>query len=79
MRIKVKIFSTLRQCVPAYDPEQGLSVELPTGSRLEDLLAHLKIPGSKAAVASCNGRILKSADLLEPESLVHLFQPVAGG
>ena len=79
MHITVKLFSTLRSYYPAYDPERGVQLELPAGACLRDLLAHLQIPDFKAAVATCNGRIVRADDRLEDGSLVHLFQPVAGG
>lgn len=79
MRLKVKLFSVLREYVTDYDPELGLDVDLAPGARVSDLILHLKIPEEKAPVVSCNGRVLKAGDLLENDSVIHLFQLVAGG
>jgi len=79
MTIKVKLFSILRQYVPAYDPDAGVDVALEPHACVKDLIDHLKIPADKWPVVSCNGRILKSDDPLIDGSLLHIFQPVAGG
>jgi sulfur-carrier protein len=79
MQITVKLFSTLREYCPSYDPEHGVQLQLPAGACLRDLITQLQIPAAKAPVATCAGRIVRADDLLEEGSLVHLFQPVAGG
>lgn len=79
MNVRVKLFSVLRDYVPGYDPQEGVEVELPRGATVADLLSNLGIPAAKAPVVSCNGRILKPADVLIEDSILHIFQPVAGG
>jgi sulfur carrier protein ThiS len=79
MILKVKLFSILRQYAPDYDPDIGLEVELAPGALVSDLVLFLKIPPDKAPVVSCDGRVMKADDVLNHGSVVHLFQPVAGG
>lgn len=79
MKVLVKLFSVLREYVPEYDPLKGVETELPRGATVADLLGHMGIPISKAPVVACNGRILKPADVLLEGSILHIFQPVAGG
>ena len=79
MRVNVKLFSVLRDCVPGYDPQKGVEAELPDGATMADLIRHLDIPPSKAPVVTCNGRVLKAGDVLGDGSALHIFQPVAGG
>lgn len=79
MKVRVKLFSVLRDYVPGYDPRQGLAVELPEGATVDDLLGNLGIPPAKAPVVTCNGRILKLADPILQDSTLQIFQPVAGG
>lgn len=79
MKVLIKLFSVLRDCVPDYDPEKGIETELPDGSTVADLLGHLGIPMSKVPVVACNGRVLQPADTIQEDSTVHIFQPVAGG
>ena len=73
------MFSVLRDYVSGYDPQKGVAADLPAGATVSDLLNHLGIPMSKVPVVSCNGRILEATDTIQPDSILHLFQPVAGG
>lgn len=79
MKIRVKLFSVLRECVEDYDPQLGVEIELPPRARVDDLIQQLKIPHDKAPVVSCDGRILKSNDLLLDGGEINIFQPIAGG
>ena len=79
MKINVKLFSILRQCVDDYDPDLGVDIELAPQAVVADLIRHLNIPDNQKPVVTCNGRILKANDTLSDGSLVQIFQPVAGG
>ena len=79
MRVQIKLFSVLRDYVSNYDPETGVVADLTDDAIVSDLLDHLGIPMSKAPVVICEGRILKSADIIQPNSTLHIIQPVAGG
>lgn len=79
MRVQIKLFSVLRDYVSNYDPEKGVVADLPDDATVPDLLDHLGIPMSKAPVVICEGRILKSTDTIQPNSTLHIIQPVAGG
>ena len=79
MQINVKLFSVLRQHVDDYDPHRGIDVELGAAARVDDVIKTLKIPMAQFPVVSCNGRILKKNDRLTDGSVLHIFQPVAGG
>ena len=79
MKLKVKLFSVLQEYAPNYDPEVGLDVELSPEARVSDLINFLKIPPDKAPVVTCDGRVMKADDPLNNGTVVHLFQPVAGG
>lgn len=79
MKVKVKLFSILREYVDGYDPELGVAIELAPKAVVADLIRHLNIPADKKPVVSCDGRILQVNDELSDGSLLHIFQPVAGG
>jgi len=79
MKINVKLFSILRQCVDDYDPDRGVDIELSSQAVVADLIQHLNIPDNQKPVVTCNGRILKANDVLSDGSLLQIFQPVAGG
>ena len=79
MKVKVRLFGTLSQKFPGYDPEKGIEVEIPDGARVKDLLAHLGIPEAKGGVAAVEGVILHLDDPVKDGSSVHLLQSVYGG
>jgi len=79
MKLNVKLFSVLQECVPDYDPDVGLEIELKPEARVSDLVNFLKIPPEKAPVVTCNGRIMKADDPLNDGGVVQIFQPIAGG
>jgi sulfur carrier protein ThiS len=79
MKVKVRLFGTLSQQFPGYDPAKGLEVEIPDGARVKDLLAHLGISEAKGGVAASEGVILRLEDPLRDGASVHLLQTVYGG
>ena len=50
MEIRVKLFGTLSQRFPGYQPENGMEVEIQDGATVLDLLAHLEISKSQGGV-----------------------------
>lgn len=79
IKVTVKLFGTLGQVFPGYDPEKGLEVEMREGARVEDLLDRLKILEAKAGVVAAGGRVLHLKDPLKDGMSVHLLQAVYGG
>ncbi len=79
MKVRVRLFGTLRRYVSDYDPEQGHEVEIPDRAKVEDLIAHLEISESNAPVVTVNSRISKIDDELIDGSEVNLIQLVFGG
>jgi sulfur carrier protein ThiS len=77
MKVQVKLFGTLVQSIPGYDFERGMEVEIPSGSKIRDLLTRLGI--SESGVVAVDGLIMKGDEGLEGGSSVHIFQPVFGG
>jgi sulfur-carrier protein len=79
MKVRVKLFSILRDYVPGYNPQTGIMLDLADGATVTDLLNRLGIPVSKAPVVTCNGRVLHQIDILQKDSTLEIFQPIAGG
>jgi hypothetical protein len=79
MKIRVKLFGTLRQYVPDYDPEYGLEIEIPDGAKVQDLLARLEISESNTPIIAIDNRIAKIDDELMEGSWVNLIQRAFGG
>ena len=79
MKIRVRLFGTLRGDFPDYEPGTGFEIEIPQNAKVCDLLARLKIAESQRAVVAINGRIVKPDDILQSGASVHVFQSVFGG
>lgn len=79
MKINVKLYGTLGQDFLGYNPEKGMSVELPDGARIENLLVHLEIPQKKGCFISMNNAIAKLDDDLTENATIIILQALAGG
>ncbi|MFZ5918986.1 MAG: MoaD/ThiS family protein [Chloroflexota bacterium] len=87
MKVYVKLFATLIRSLPDTirarypDIRSGvpLTVELPEGSTLDDLVAHLDLPRQEVKVMFVNGRAQEADYRLSEDDQVGLFPPVGGG
>jgi sulfur carrier protein ThiS len=79
MRIAVKLFGTLSDLFPDYDFEKGLELHLPEGSKVADLLSHLKISDEQGGTILMDSRVLGQDEPLTPGSQVLVFQALNGG
>ena len=79
MKIRVKLFGTLPQRYPGYDPSQGLEVEIPDGAKVKDLLARLGIIGSDGGLVAVDNLVVQHDDALKEGVSVDIFQRAFGG
>jgi molybdopterin synthase sulfur carrier subunit len=79
MNVQVKLFGTLGQRFPGYQPSQGIEVEIPDGTTVKGLLALLEISESQRAVVIVEGRILKADDEIRRGVPVSVLQAIHGG
>ena len=79
MKIRVKVFGTLKRHISGYDPVHGVEVEIPEGAKVEDLCSHLEIPQKDTPIVTLNHRIVKTGEELIDGSEVNLIQRVSGG
>jgi|WetSurMetagenome_2_1015567.scaffolds.fasta_scaffold826336_1 molybdopterin converting factor small subunit len=79
IRVKVKLFGTLRKYAPGYDQEKGLDVTLAEGETVQNLLDTLGIPEDEARLFFIGGAIKKLTDRLHDGDEISLFLPMAGG
>ncbi len=81
MKVKVNLYGTLSQKVPGYRHSQGIEVEAPEGTTVNELLSLLQIPISEPqkAVVAIDGRIRKANDKIPSGARAQVFQPVHGG
>lgn len=79
MRILVKLSTTLRDCVPGYDAEAGLSLDMPEGTSVRELARHIQVPSEEIKIVMINGRQSEATDTLRDGDRVALFPAVGGG
>ena len=79
MQVSVKLFGTLRQQLPDYDPLEGIHVEISDGAIVKDLLAHLGFTKSDVAIVGLAGQIIRDDSQLRDGVCVNLFNRMAGG
>jgi len=79
MKIRVKLFGTLPQRYPGYDPSHGLEVEIPDGAKVKDLLARLKIFASDGGLVAVDNLVVQHDDALKEGVSVRIFQSAFGG
>ena len=81
MKVKVKLYGTLREKVSDYKQSQGIEVEVPEGASVRELLSLLQIPvsGNEKAVVAIDGRIRKTSDEIPSGAHAQIFQPMHGG
>ena len=79
MKVWVKLYGTLSQLFPGYQPSQGIEVEISEGTTVKDLLALLEISDSQGAVVVVEGRVLKADDKIRRGVPVIILQAIGGG
>ena len=79
MKVKVKLYGTLSQRFPDYQPSQGIEVEIPDRATAKDLLTLLGISESQKAVVIVEGRILKADDEIRRGVPINVVQAIGGG
>ena len=79
MPLLVKLSTTLRQCVPEYDPHAGLNLEARPGETVAELFGRINIPAENVKVIMVNGVQARADTTLEDGDRVGLFPPVGGG
>ena len=79
MKIRVILFGTLRKSFPGHDPVYGMEIEIPEGSTVGGLIAHIDLPAKKFGLVSVDGHLVKVGNLLQENAVVRVFQPIFGG
>ncbi len=79
MHILVKLSTTLRDCVPGYDPESGLRMEVPEGESVAGMVRRLGLPPEEIKIIMVNGRQYGADRTLRDGDRLALFPAVGGG
>jgi molybdopterin converting factor small subunit len=79
IRVKVKLFGTLRRFYPNYNSEKGIDLEIEEGSTMEALIKTLQLPQNEARVLLINGVSKKVTDPIQEGNCINIFAPMGGG
>ena len=87
MRVGVKLFATLAECVPEHIRRQtvdwragrAFAWDLPEGSTLTDLIDALALPCEDVKQVFVNGRAQPFDHILKDGDQVGIFPPIGGG
>ncbi len=79
IRVKVKLFATLRRFFPDYNPEKGIDVTVEEGATIKGLIEALRLPQNEARVILINGISKKTTDTVTDGDQVNIFSPLGGG
>ena len=81
MSVLVKLSTTLRDCVPGYDPGAGLDVDISAHGELtaESLAGVIGIPLSEIKIVMVNGRQSALSTPVRDGDRVAYFPAVGGG
>ncbi len=79
MRIRVKLYGTLRGGRSADGLSEGTEVEIPSGATARELLRRLGIAESRTPTVVMDGRIVALDDPVEAGASVSVFEAIGGG
>ena len=80
MHVTVKLYAMLNRYAPKQKKAGApFSVDIPEGSTIDDLFAHLGIPEGTVKITFVDGRARASVFRLNPDAEVGIFPPIGGG
>jgi sulfur-carrier protein len=79
MPLHVKLFATLRQFIPGYDPYQGLVLDLPAGTTPGQIIQQLNLPPEDVTLILVDGVQQQPEYRLQGHERVAFFPPIGGG
>ena len=75
----VRLFGTLPKTIKDYDADTGITVIVPEGSTVADLIQILDLETWQVGMVFLNGVLVAPDRDLEDGAELKLFQPIAGG
>lgn len=83
MRVEFKLFASLMAYLPAEAKANAVTVKVPDGATVFDLMDRYRVPREQAHLVVCNGLFLppsqRQSHRLKDGDVVALWPPVAGG
>ncbi|OIP90689.1 MAG: molybdopterin synthase sulfur carrier subunit [Syntrophobacterales bacterium CG_4_8_14_3_um_filter_58_8] len=79
MRVRVKLFATLRHYAPSAAIGLPFEVDLTEGATVADLIRHLSLPDEELKMVYVNARARPEDWRLQPDDEIGIFPPIGGG
>ncbi len=79
VRVRVKLFATLRRYYPELGIGEAMEIELPDGATVGQLVKRLELPADHVKVVFVNGVAREDGHPLTNGDEVGIFPPVGGG
>lgn len=79
MKVEVHLTATLRAYLPAGTRGDGVVLDVPEGTTVDQVVSSLKIPPGVERLTVVNGRDASPERELSEGDVVSLFPPLAGG
>ncbi|MGD8909917.1 MAG: MoaD/ThiS family protein [Chromatiales bacterium] len=81
--VDFKLYADLMRYLPPNAKQQSVSVEMPEGSTIYDLMERFQVPREQAHLVICNGFYIPPSQRgtyqLQERDIIALWPPVAGG
>jgi len=79
MKVEVRLFALLERYLPAGSEGDGVSLDVPPGTTVRDVVESLKIPGELSCLTVINGRDAPPEQVLAPGDVLSMSPPLEGG
>jgi molybdopterin converting factor small subunit len=79
MKLQVRLLGAYRECLPSDAQGSTYSLEIPVGTRIEELHAYVSVPADERQVILVNGQTPIVGQALEENDTVAIFPAMAGG
>lgn len=83
VQVELKLFASLMQYLPADSRGHSVSVELPEGATIYQLMERFHVPRAQAHIVARNGVFVPASErdtyILQQGDVIALWPPVAGG
>ena len=79
MKVQLKLFATFRQYLPAEAKGSTVELDVPSGTRVSELLATVGMAPQESPMILVNGRGIDSDRILVEGDVVAVFPAMAGG
>ena len=79
MKVEVRLFAFLERYLPLGSRGDSISLDVPPGTTVGDIVESLKIPNELSCLTVINGRDAPPEQVLGPGDVLSMFPPLSGG